>query len=72
VQTIGNATHGAFVAAGTLGLFIFGGLSQQATDLIMLGSVSLVVLAIAVDAVLRVVQELISPRHLRHGGGERR
>jgi osmoprotectant transport system permease protein len=72
VQTIGNATLGAFVAAGTLGLFIFGGLSQQATDLIMLGSVSLVVLAIAVDAVLRVVQELISPRHLRHGGGERR
>lgn len=71
IQTVGNATLGAFVAAGTLGLFIFGGLSQQATDLIMLGSVALVALALAIDAVLRVVQRLVSPRQGRSqtGGG---
>lgn len=65
VQTLGNATLGAFVAAGTLGLFVFGGLSQQAMDLILLGSVALVVLALALDGVLRALQGLASPRHLR-------
>lgn len=65
VQTLGNATLGAFVAAGTLGLFVFGGLSQQAMDLILLGSVALVLLALALDGVLRTLQGLISPRHLR-------
>ena len=63
VQTLGNATLGAFVAAGTLGLFVFGGLSQQAPDLIMLGSVTLVGLSLAVDGLLRVVQRAVSPRH---------
>jgi len=65
VQTLGNATLGAFVAAGTLGLFVFGGLSQQAMDLILLGSVALVLLALALDGILRALQGLVSPRHLR-------
>ncbi|MBN2247619.1 MAG: ABC transporter permease [Coriobacteriia bacterium] len=65
VQTLGNATLGAFVAAGTLGLFVFGGLSQQAPDLILLGSVTLVVLALGLDGVLAAAQVLISPRHRR-------
>ncbi len=65
VQTLGNATLGAFVAAGTLGLFVFGGLSQQAMDLILLGSVTLVLLALALDGILRALQGLVSPRHLR-------
>jgi len=59
VQTVGNATIGAFVAAGTLGLFVFGGLSQQATDLIMLGSVAIVALALLADALLRALHRLI-------------
>lgn len=62
VQTLGNATLGAFVAAGTLGLFVFGGLSQQAPDLIMLGSITLVAAALALDGVLGVVQRAVSPR----------
>lgn len=72
VQTLGNATLGAFVAAGTLGLFVFGGLSQQAMDLILLGSVALVLLALTLDGILRALQGLVSPRHLRgHEGASR-
>lgn len=69
VQTLGNATLGAFVAAGTLGLFVFGGLSQQAPDLILLGSITLVLLALGLDGVLGAIQRLISPhhRHVREG-----
>lgn len=65
VQTLGNATLGAFVAAGTLGLFVFGGLSQQAPDLILLGSIALVLLALGLDGMLGAVQELVSPHHRR-------
>lgn len=65
VQTLGNATLGAFVAAGTLGLFVFGGLSQQATDLVLLGSITLVVLALGLDTALRTAQRLVTPRHAR-------
>lgn len=67
VQTIGNATLGAFVAAGTLGLFVFGGLSQQATDLIMLASLTIVLLALVADGALRVAERLLQPRRIRSG-----
>lgn len=61
-QTIGNATLGVFVAAGTLGRPIFGGVSQTADDLVLLGAVALVVLALAVDIAMRTVQGLMSRR----------
>lgn len=67
VQTVGNATLGAFAAAGTLGLFVFGGLAQQSTDLIMLGSIAIVVLAVVTDGALRVLQRLLSPRRRNTG-----
>jgi len=65
VQTLGNATLGAFVAAGTLGLFVFGGLSQQAMDLVLLGSITLVALALGLDGVLHTAQRAVTPRHMR-------
>ena len=46
VQTIGNATLGAFVGGITLGRFIFQGLAEQAPDLTMLGSIALVIIAL--------------------------
>lgn len=68
VQTIGNATLGAFVAAGTLGLFVFGGLSQQATDLIMLASLAIVAMALITDGVLRGGQRLFMPVRMSSEG----
>ena len=38
LQTVGNATLGAFVAAGTLGLFITQGLAEGSADLVLLGA----------------------------------
>jgi len=66
-QTVGNATLGAFAAAGTLGLFVTQGLAEQSPDLVLLGAVALVVLALAVDSLMRAAQRLITPRH---GGTE--
>lgn len=61
-QTVGNATLGAFVAAGGLGPLIFLGLAQQATDLVLLGSIALVVLALTIDGLMRTLQALMTPR----------
>lgn len=69
LQTIGNATLGAFAAAGTLGLFITQGLAEGSADLVLLGALTLVVLALALDAVLRLAEPLLVPavRRLKLG-----
>jgi len=66
-QTIGNATLGAFVAAGTLGAPIFLGFAQQANDLVLLGSIALVSLAITIDGLMRGAQRLLTPAYARKG-----
>ena len=69
MQTIGNATLGAFVGGITLGRFIFQGLAEQSPDLTMLGSIALVVIAVAVDGVLRIVQSRAFRTHAAGGEG---
>jgi len=64
-QTVGNATLGAFVAAGGLGPLVFLGLAQQANDLVLLGSVALVLLALVVDGIMRAAQTAVTPRRSR-------
>lgn len=64
-QTIGNTTLGAFVAAGGLGPLVFLGLAQQANDLVLLGSISIVVLALMTDALMRVAEHFVVPSRLR-------
>lgn len=61
-QTIGNATLGVFVAAGTLGRPIIGGVSQAANDLVLLGSIALVALALGTDVAMRGLERLVTPR----------
>lgn len=67
-QTIGSATLAYFVAAGGLGRPTFGGVSQQAFDLVLLGSAALVALALIADGALKLVEMVAVP----HGVGGRR
>ena len=53
VQLIGLATLAALIGAGGLGTFIFQGLGQTAADLVLLGALSAIGLALFCDIVLR-------------------
>jgi osmoprotectant transport system permease protein len=52
VQSIGLVTLGGLIGAGGLGALVFEGMAQFASDLILLGAIPIVVLALIVDAVL--------------------
>jgi osmoprotectant transport system permease protein len=52
VQAIGLVTLGGLIGAGGLGALVFEGMAQFATDLILLGALPVVLLALAADAAL--------------------
>ena len=54
VQTIGLAVVAALIGAGGLGTFVFDGLGQYATNLVLLGALPAILLALAVDFLLRL------------------
>lgn len=61
VQVIGLAMVAALIGAGGFGTLMFQGLLSGALDLVLLGVVPVVALALAVDAVLRAVTLLLAP-----------
>jgi osmoprotectant transport system permease protein len=61
VQSVGLATVAALIGAGGLGLFVFQGLGQAAPDLIILGTIPIIALALVVDALMRFVVRLVTP-----------
>ncbi|MFW6228085.1 MAG: ABC transporter permease [Alkalispirochaeta sp.] len=61
VQAVGNTTVAGLIGAGGLGWFVFQGLGQAATDLVVLGVIPIVVLAIAVDRLFQVLQRVTTP-----------
>ncbi len=67
VQSVGLTALAALIGAGGLGWFVFQGLGQAAPDLIILGAIPIIVLAMAVDAVLRTVVRLATPKGLTGG-----
>lgn len=64
VQSIGLAAVAALIGAGGLGWFIFQGLGQAAADLILLGAIPIIILAVIVDAVMRTLVRLATPEGL--------
>lgn len=67
VQTVGIATIASLVGAGGLGHFVFQGLGQAAPDLVMLGALPIIGLALVVDLVMRRAVVLVTPVSLRGG-----
>ena len=60
VSLIGIATIAAWIDAGGLGTLVFEGLHQDDPNKIVAGSLAAVVLALAADAVLRVVERAVA------------
>lgn len=58
VQNIGMATIAALIGGGGFGVFVFQGIGQTATDLVLLGALPTVALAFAVAIILDAVVEL--------------
>ncbi len=67
VQAVGNTAVAALIGAGGLGQFIFQGLGQAASDLIILGAVPIILLALVIDAVMQIIIRLATPKGLSGG-----
>lgn len=64
VQAVGLAALAALIGAGGLGWFVFQGLGQAAPDLILLGTIPIILLALLVDIFMRGLTKLTLPKYL--------
>jgi len=71
VQAVGLAAVAALIGAGGLGAIMFQGLFANALDLVLLGAVPVILLAVAVDASLRLVTAMIGAMIGAAGGASR-
>lgn len=62
VQAIGLAVVAALIGAGGLGSFVFDGLGQYATSLVLLGALPAIALALTADFLLRLATRAFSRR----------
>lgn len=67
VQSVGLAAVAALIGAGGLGWFIFRGVGQAANDLILLGAIPIIILALVVDATMRAIIGIATPKGLAGG-----
>ena len=65
VQGIGLAVVAALIGAGGLGSFVFQGIGQGAIDLVLLGAIPTIGLALAADFALLVIADLLRRRMAR-------
>jgi osmoprotectant transport system permease protein len=59
VQSIGLAAVAALIGAGGLGTFIFQGIGQYATDLVLLGAIPIILSALAADFSVTIATQTI-------------
>ena len=57
VHTLGNAALAPLIGAGGLGFFIFQGIGQTSTDMVLLGVFPLLLLTLGSDAMLGALQK---------------
>jgi osmoprotectant transport system permease protein len=62
VQAIGLAVVAALIGAGGLGTFVFEGLGQYAVDLVLLGALPAIFLALAADFILQTLTVVLRRR----------
>lgn len=62
VQAIGLAVVAALIGAGGLGTLVFEGLGQYAADLVLLGALPAIFLALAADFLLQTIAALLARR----------
>lgn len=55
VQTVGLAVVAALIGAGGLGTIVFQGLLSSALDLVLLGVIPVIVMAIVVDSLFKFI-----------------
>jgi len=65
VQSVGNAVVAALIGAGGLGVFIFQGLGQYAADMILLGTLPVIAMAVVTDMMMGGLVRVMTPRPLR-------
>jgi osmoprotectant transport system permease protein len=70
VQAIGNTTVAALIGAGGFGVFVFQGLGQAVPDLILLGALPVILLAVLVDKVMQVIVRAATPEGILLGKEE--
>ncbi|MGM0418597.1 MAG: ABC transporter permease, partial [Thermodesulfobacteriota bacterium] len=66
VQSVGNTAVAALIGAGGLGVFIFQGLGQAATDLILLGAVPVIIIAALTDKLMEILKTVFAPKGLKN------
>ena len=64
VQAVGNTTVAALIGAGGFGVFVFQGLGQAVPDLILLGALPVILLAIFIDKVMQLVIGIFTSKGL--------
>lgn len=65
VINIGTATLAAFIGAGGLGEFIVTGLALNDTSLILKGAIPAALLAIVVEFMFEILEQIFLPKHLK-------
>lgn len=65
VLTIGTTTVAYLIGAGGLGVFIQRGIDQVVPDLVLLGALPIILLALLADALLRALGASLTPRGIR-------
>jgi len=63
VQTLGMAVIAALIGAGGFGAIIFQGLLSSGLDLVLLGVIPVIALAVVIDALFRLLISLLERTH---------